>query len=360
MIDWVLSAALAGLQPGPATSDPASPDWLQWSAPSSCPAAEAIVDRVEEFSSSEDPVRSLRAQGDVSTEGGGFVLKLSIRTHAGGVDERQLTDPSCEVLADAAALAIAMAVDVERGASPLTPTPPPDDPTDVVPPPSAVEPPPKGPGVDESELRESKPEPGPEVDPPPPASPPAPESELPTPAPGWRPCCVELGLSGGASVGVVPRPTLELGGLVAVPWPRWVVAVGVRHDFQQDTQRAGAGVEVRVTTAVVRGAYRWSLPRGFEVRPAIDVELGSARGRGIRVQNPAVDRIWWRAGGANLAVGHVWPVGMGLFLEGGVRVPLGRLRFVTRDQQTRFEFAPVGGSVRVTAQWRFGREPGRK
>ncbi|MCA9691458.1 MAG: hypothetical protein KC636_17775, partial [Myxococcales bacterium] len=128
--EW-LCAWLLGVWGPPAapTSTPvAAPTWtLAWSAPAECPDAARVRDEVTRMLGGAVDLgdRSLHAEAAVTAVDAGWRLDLRLTgSHAEGA--RAIESASCEELADAAALVIAIAIDPERMMTAASATPPPD------------------------------------------------------------------------------------------------------------------------------------------------------------------------------------------------------------------------------------------
>ncbi len=112
----VVLAAVALATPGRVVASEAPPGpslQLEWSAPATCPGAEAVRGMASALLGA--PVvatvaASTQVRARVQASAGGFVLTIETRSR-GGTDRRRLQDPRCSVLAEAAALIAAAAAD---------------------------------------------------------------------------------------------------------------------------------------------------------------------------------------------------------------------------------------------------------
>jgi hypothetical protein len=97
--------------------------WLSWQAPNACPSRDVVLSRIE-LDTYNTASMDLEARVDVEATSGGWRAHLAI-TSAGVRSERILEGPSCEVIADAATLIVALArVRGEEAASePILPLP---------------------------------------------------------------------------------------------------------------------------------------------------------------------------------------------------------------------------------------------
>lgn len=188
---------------------------LEWRAPAECPQIDDVRARVDR-SWATDAGGAIEARGEITpTEDRARPWRLRMRlVAASGSAERELDGRSCDALADAAALMIAMAA---SGA---------DDPTPVIPEP-APEPPPE---IPEEPPIPSKP---PVIDTPPsetatreaasaPVAPSVARRRFPRPS-------AELGIAGGFDAVAVPGLGATLAGAVGVHWPRLRVRAIVLH-----------------------------------------------------------------------------------------------------------------------------------
>jgi hypothetical protein len=112
----------------------ATPLELAWSAPAACPSRETVLDEVNQILGHAGPGSPTRARVDVSSdEGGRWHAALSVQSR-GLQGERDLEAESCSAIASAVALIVAVAV--ERGVPPELPGP------SAAPPPPPPAPPP--------------------------------------------------------------------------------------------------------------------------------------------------------------------------------------------------------------------------
>jgi hypothetical protein len=123
------ACALAGLaqaQPTPPVAlSRSSTDFLAWEAPHGCGTAEVVSNRVKELlgESAGDLSRARRVEARVSRTRAGWVLDLRV-FGGSGKRERRLEAEACGDLAEAAAVAISLAIDAERAAGGAAASPP--------------------------------------------------------------------------------------------------------------------------------------------------------------------------------------------------------------------------------------------
>jgi hypothetical protein len=105
----ILAASLAGAQ------DPL-PITLRWTAPAECPSQDVFRARVDQLLAGASAGRALEA--DIVVTRGAAELVMAMRlTDESGVGERQLSAQSCDEIAEAGALIVALAYDPEAVAA---------------------------------------------------------------------------------------------------------------------------------------------------------------------------------------------------------------------------------------------------
>lgn len=114
---WAIAAGVCGFAGLPAPCLAAAPTIeLSWSAPAVCPDRREVLHAIRELAgeteqSAGEPDFSIR--GEVQSQEGGFLLNLSWRSAAHHA-ERTMTASTCDELARAAALIVALAVNPGR------------------------------------------------------------------------------------------------------------------------------------------------------------------------------------------------------------------------------------------------------
>jgi len=108
---------------------------LLWEAPPGCPSGEHVLSEVRRLVANS-PDKSLRARATVTADQGGFRVRIELEGGAQGA--RTLRAPSCESVARATALIVALAVDPQAAAilSEQMEQPPPRGAAESRPPPS--------------------------------------------------------------------------------------------------------------------------------------------------------------------------------------------------------------------------------
>lgn len=258
----VVSSALA-LTAGGVPGDTARDGGLRWHAPAQCPTTEVVAARARTLGA-----RAAAAEVTVTEVAGGFAAEVDTDGH-----HRSLRSASCDELATAVALLLAVGVD----------DPDPSEPTRVEPAPivpvpdatAAVEPEPGG--MDRSGA-----------------------ADRPTPPPARRTTRARLDelrgpfatAFGTIGVGLVPR--IDVGGGLGLGWKWRRVAVELGGWVLGPTARATGDVRARMllgaaaVTACGRIRRAW-----FELRPCGGVEIGGTdvRTSGTAVQ-PHARNLW--------------------------------------------------------------------
>jgi hypothetical protein len=303
---------------------------LSWQAPPDCPSPDAVRAEVARLLGGEIRLpagRDFRASALVAHE---QTWSVSIETElAGRSGRRSIEAASCQDLADATALILALTIDPDVVATrparsnPPTPTPP-------LPPPS---PPPRLP-----------------VPPPPP--PPFPAAVQP--APQKQPSSNDflLGLQAQGSQGTLPSVDIGLGGSVGVVGRRYRVelrgAYGLRRDqIANAATLPGAYGKFNFLAATLAGCFNLG-GQAVAFGPCADAEVGvvSAQGFGVSQSFPT-SKPWLAigAGGyAAISLGPRWSFPLHL----DILAPLLRPEFVFKNVPDRVFQAPVVG-IRVSA-----------
>jgi hypothetical protein len=296
---------------------------LKWTAPADCPDADAdrwLADRPR-------PDETVRANATVTGDpDSGYALVLTIETADGEVVS-ETESQSCETLAEAVALQVAMAVDPSlaldfgeheaQAGGDAEPVPPPD---------------PTAPG------------PSPEPTPEPVKKPP---TEPRTRFAAW--------LEGAAEARRVPTVDGRFGGGGSVLIENGRFDLGYLHTFGQRKAYPGipdVGLDIRHWALVVRGCYRPEVKR-VEFPVCGGGEFGALAARGFGVDVPALDRGPWVAltASGGLMVNVVKWFSLGVALTGFVALTLPP---ATVDALDPF-FAPSrlggGGVLRLEARF---------
>jgi hypothetical protein len=315
----------------------AAPVQLEWSAPGACPQAAHVHAEVERLVGGWEKVareRGIEAEAQVAlTSPRRWRLVLRVRG-AEAEGTRVLEGESCEALADAAALVLALALSPEAveeqaalaGASsgaeavagPRTSGP--EEPGGAL---TAPQPSEKGRTHDVAAMEE--PEDG--------ASPglgpvEAPAHATPT---GETRTSARLGLEIVGDAGTLPRPALGAAVVGGVAWRRLrvvgsVMALGPRRGTLEAPEGAG-GRFLLVAAAVRVCGVLLDRRRGY-LGPCTALELGTLRGEGEGVSDPGRGRALWAAvaGGVQAGMRLMGPWFLTLRVE--ALVPLARPTFL--------------------------------
>ncbi|MEZ4441548.1 MAG: hypothetical protein R3B72_20785 [Polyangiaceae bacterium] len=347
------AALLAGLTLV-AVANAEGPIALSWTAPPGCPTTTAVRAAIERQLGGAPKGKPLEARGRVWRQGDRF--HLSLRMHdAAGEGQRELDASSCEDLADAGALIIALAHDPEAVAAtqaraeppgegeagegrevPITIEPAPVVPLPTPPPPPAAPPPsPIAPLVR------------------PPAFPPVPREE-PDRVPWLR---VALEPSVGFDLGSLPGPAFAVGGAATLRIHPW--SVGLRGQYllprRQTLAGSTAGGELSLWEVGLSGCFspwrsrRAALGRlgGVAAGLCLTFDGGQMRGKGYGVRNPDSGTAPWvkPAVGGRLALTLLPWLEVDLAAEVGF--PLLRPPFVLRSVGTVHQAGVAVGQGRV-------------
>ncbi|MBL4684635.1 MAG: hypothetical protein JKY37_08615 [Nannocystaceae bacterium] len=362
-----LVLALAG--PAVEPSVPTDPV-VGWDAPAGCPSSTDVTRAVERYVGRALGNEAVHAEATIDRDAeAGFRLRLVVSTQQ-EADVRVLRDSSCSVLADAAALLVAMAVDPDATAKVVAAEPQValrtssvteanEARADLVPAASPGE-------VPQTEAAEAS-EPVDDTE----TAPDDPGTEVVLGResdrdsrrcrPGWRqessrrlaPTCGALGVSLPLQLGPLPRFGPGLSGHAAMLWPRVRLEVGGSYYFQQRTRvDATRGGDFRLSVGHLRGCGRLGV-RKFEFPLCTGVELGALRGKGVGLGTSREDRVLWA--GLLLDGGLAWsPVRwIALRALAGIVVPVAKYRFRISGVDDVHVAAPVGLRVGIGAEARF-------
>lgn len=138
VVAGLLGVRGAAAQDVPAETPAARRIELDWHAPDSCPDQEEVLERANRMLSGSQAVVEVRARADVTAELDG-TWRVSLQTQVGAeLGERTLAGESCDAVASASALLLALTVDpnaaLESEPEP-PPPPPPPEPDPPLPPP---------------------------------------------------------------------------------------------------------------------------------------------------------------------------------------------------------------------------------
>lgn len=321
---------LVGVAPEAAT--------LRWEAPATCPSASEVAERLAaRVGDDETGVDPTRGEALVAREGPRFVAMLVVTTDA-GTTTRRLEADTCDTVADAAVLIVAM-VHAERTA-PAVPEPPANPTPAPIPPTPPLATIPATPTTRRDDPRPTTPR----ID----ATPRTRAAILAE---------ASLGLGG------LPRVGLGVGGGVAVLRPRWRAELVGRYWTPRDAAIGPPEDDARVAVAAgtigVHAGPLWRLGP-VELVAMAGVHAGVAVGRGRGVAVTRVSRRPWLAAGLHLAL--LWPLHprVALGLRGALEGVVVRPRFEVREGGRRYTVAPVAGALAAAIEIRLGPSPEKK
>lgn len=335
----VLASALTLLGAGPVLPDGVQ---VQWTGAPGCPDAAEVEARIaKRLENREGPVRASVVIALVANAEGGFGLSLDVEL-AGETVHRELESSDCEVLVEATAVVVGIAVEPEIPVDTLRTAVLVGN-ADV----SAVpEAPPRISDATPTEVSEPEPEPSSATDEPPPEL-------VPRPRP---PLGGVVRVHGGAGVGVLPGVSGSAGVRVGLLGPRWLVEAGADRTFRtQATFPAEPGVGARFTmwSGTVRGCYvpTW---RRLEFPVCGGGSAGLIRADGFGgSRNRRVDSGWVAA---VFAPGLVWlphpNIGVGASVD--AFVALWRPSFDGEARPELYTPAPVAARALGFVEFRWG------
>ena len=306
---------------------PAPPEvTLDWDAPTSCPSTPWIRSRLGVLLS---PGARGHVQARVQAGPDRYDLTLAVTTRHGRT-QRTLQGPTCDSLAQAAVVVVAVVVDPLE-ASARSAVSPPSPATAVTPPP------PRTSALARADLRQTRPE----------------------PARDRRPLAIPLGVTGGGGVGLLPRPHAFTRVRVGLAWRRVDVGLTATHRFAQPIrQPTGGGAVISLSSGgielgpVVRRGP-WSIP----LRAGLEAGVMVATGRDLDVTQTALSP--WL--GAELSAGVAWaPVSwIALRLTAGATGSILRPSFGLDDGTIVYETAPLGARAGLGLEFRLPLDPSR-
>jgi hypothetical protein len=304
----VLSLALLGWAL-PANASQEETFTLSWQAPDGCPATSDVRAEVARLLGGEILLPASRRFKAVASVVHGPIWSVSIETElAGRSGRRTLEAASCQEVADATALILALTIDPDVAASHAT--------------------------------RQQLPAPSVSAD------------TRPSPPKVPAPVDFLLGVQGTGNQGTLPSVDVGLGGSVGVVGRRFRVelrgAYSLRRDQVADAPApSGAYGRFNLVAATLAGCFNLGR-QAWAFGPCADAELGVVSAQGFRISQSISARSLWVAMGAGgyaaISLGPHWSVPLHL----DVLAPLARPEFVFTNVPSRvFQAPPVG--VRVSA-----------
>lgn len=274
---------------------------VQWIAPPTCPDRDALLAAVAQRLGRPLAPGEARVEARVVGDAGrGYTLHLTLAAGDRG-ETRDVHDPSCAALTDAAAVRVVAAL----ASSPVVPPPPTVD----------AEP------VDPIETPAEAPATPPVVVDPAPATPPQPDPEDRSKRPGGV-----FRLHGGGEFGAMPGatgptpgPTGAVGLALGLLWPRLRVEL---HGTLL-APRSSGDVRARLLAVAAHGCGR--VGRGaIEVPLCVGLEVGRMRGEASKLPEAQPATSWWLA--AVLGPGLAWHVGSRVSVWASLQLVLAPVR----------------------------------
>lgn len=313
------------LSVGPAADAPL-PVELEWEAPADCPDRSVVLERVRDHAVSlEEPPRPIHARAAVAADAGGYAVHLVIDGEDGG-SEHELTSRHCDVLANATAFMIAVAMDPVAKAE--------ADTRHLETPASSVEPTPR-------------------VSPRP--ADPAPAREGPAESAARRPALGFVEAAGGVQLAQLgpATPIVRLEAGVRLGWARLGVAASYLTPVARDLDDSDGQLRLQQWSVGVSGC---ALPRAGRVEFPVCVAFagGQVRGRTSGIAAPASDTQVASFGA--LSSGVLWAPRprIGLGLRGETWVNIARGNFEVGGLGTVFRVPVVSGSAQAVIELRLG------
>jgi len=300
----------------PVHADEAGALTFSWQAPAGCPSRDEVSAEIARLLGGS--IRIPRG-GDIKASAvvaHGPTWSLAMETElAGRPGRRSLEAASCQDLADAAALIVALMIDPNAVAAHATPLRP------VAVPPPPVE---------------------------------APPATQPDPAPETKRRAVEylVGIHATGSYGTLPSIDAGLGGGIGLQGRRWRAELRGTYGLRRDQKAmaaapAGAYGQFNFTAAAFAGCFNFGR-ESLAFGPCAGGELGAVSAKGFGVTQGFPANTLWSALGAGgyaaVSLGHH----LSLPLHLDVLAPLRRSQFVFKNEpQVVFQAPAVG--VRMSA-----------
>jgi hypothetical protein len=335
---WISTGLLVLGWTSPVSAQPTQGLALTWNAPAGCPSADNVQARISGLlggDASAARVADVRASGQVERVDGGFRLLLSMGI-AGAPSSRVIEARTCDELAGAAAIAIAL-----LARSTL------NDPSAT----SGEEPPPTSPS---DSAPKSPPTPSPE-----PTAPAASDSATPTsgpdaPAGGLHAVLdVPIGLAGWGSL---PSTALGLGAGLGLRWKALRVVAWGELWAPQNSEVAGFTAHYALQSARAEACLVQSW-HGVELGPCLGSAVQRLKGDGVGsdVFSPSSSSTLWFSGLAGIFVSLPTPgfATLRLFGEASVLVSPVRPRFVIDQFGPAHEPALAAPRVSLGCEWIF-------
>ena len=174
--------------------------------------------------------------------------------------------------------------------------------------------------------------------------------------PGVRATRGLLGAAAAGNVGVLPSPDLGVSASVGIVRPRWRLEARATYDprqVQSEASPSGAYGRFSFITGTLAGCLTLSRPM-LEFGPCADAEVGAVRGEGMRATHNESHTSPWLGLGAGGWVALKATRWLYLPVHVDAVVPLWRPRYVFENVPAPiFRSTPVGGRVSAGVELRF-------
>lgn len=309
---------------------------FEWHAPQGCPSRQAVLEQAEKLLGRSltviTPVE-LALEAHVTRPGESWQLDVLQRSST-GTRARSVKAASCQELADATALFMALAVDPSLAASGAASAAFPGE----------QQPEPQAPA------REAEAVPAPTATGSASAEPPSDPAQPPVPD---RPLRVHAGLSVALTAGRLPGKAFGSvlhAGVSRRSW-LWLAELGFHPERQATVAGSGAGGDLSMLGLSTGAGYLVDL-EPMAVGPVLGVEVGWLRGSGTGVQNPTRADVLLLSAHAGaryaLTLSHEWA----LTAAGAFSALANRPRFVLDGIGPVYQPERWGWRLGVGAEWR--------
>jgi hypothetical protein len=300
---------------------------LRWSAPAACPTHATVAAKIARAIDDHPRALDVAVEATVTETERGYRLSLTTtREDSRERGQRVIEDRSCEVLADAVAVFVAIATDPSQPAAPettessLPPAPPP-------------EPAPARPPLVSTPTRPV------EI---------AKESESP-------PVEYALGASVGAAFGPLPQPRPAFGVHGSIMRSFLRVDLGAQwlpssRAVIDDASSAGGTFELLSATGAVHA--RW-IASGLEIGPRVGAAYGRIRAIGFGVSTPIAATATWVAFEIGATAALRTSRAVAIRFDAIAEVPFARSAFVIEGLGPVHRPAAFGGRVTLGGELRF-------
>jgi hypothetical protein len=322
---WLLSLAFALTvvgRPPAARADGGSGFVFEWQAPEGCPPSSVVEGKIAELLGGPALERArddLRVQATVERGALWFVtLETTSRTASG---HRTFEAATCQALANATALIVALLIDPDAVAA-----------------------------------RTGKSQ-EPEVRPPPPPAPTEPTPVVGRPG-GARATYGLVGVAAAGNLGVLPSADLGVSASVGIVRTRWRIEARAAYSprrVQSDVLTSPAGAYGRFSFVVGTLAGCLTFSRSvFEFGPCADAEFGAVPGEGIGATHTTSHTSPWVGVGAGGLLALKATPWLYFPVHADAVIPLWRPRFVFQNVQAPiFRSWSVGGRLTAGVELRF-------